>query len=185
MRLPTIAVFVSVGAAALTPATSHCQDPDGAAPLVTSYLARFYCSDDEPRDLPGGADRRWDTEVALANQNVGEVALEIWATEARPIFGTPPLAHSESAVELDLAPGDAVRIGCSAIQKLLPTQHQMGSSRRAIPNGFIRINASAELDAVATYVYFVSCRGSDGAAGGASTQLVTLQPGMRADYTNE
>lgn len=157
----------------LLPATA--QEADEARDKLYTYSARFFCS--KPRDtlLPGQCgDSCWDTDIALTNSGRGEVHATIWAVEARPISDDLPPTRSEPSIELVLAPNDAVRLGCGSIDELLPAEQTLGRTKKAQPNGFLRIETDLPLTAVATYQYRVTRSSSDGVGAGVAIEVVQL-----------
>jgi hypothetical protein len=155
---------------------AFAQDPGERNSNPYAYSARFFCSQAQDGPLPGGCENCWDTDIALANPGRQAANITIWVVEARPISQDPPPTRSEPAIELILAPNDAVRLGCGSIERLLPAVEMLGRSRKAQPNGFLRLESDRQINAVATYVYRATRASSDGEGTGVSAQVLELKP---------
>lgn len=173
MRL-TVPLLTLAGILYCQPAAAQEQEQPPAK--TYSYSARFFCSEPADRRLPGDCERCWDTEIALSNTGRGEANIEIWAVEARPISENPPPTRSEPSIELLFVPNDAVKLGCGSIHDLLPAEQSLGATRKARPNGFLRLVSDRPLQAVATYVYRIYQADGDGKSAGASIEVVHLAP---------
>jgi len=147
----------------------------GGEDFKLHYSARFFCSQAQDRVLPGDCGDCWDTEIALANPGRVTANITIWVVEARPISQDPPATRSEPAIELTLAPNDAVRVGCGSIDRLLPAEEMLGRARKAQPNGFLRFESDKRINAVATYVYRVTRSTGEGEAAGVGVEVVELR----------
>jgi hypothetical protein len=144
------------------------------APYI--YSARFYCTTDSDQGLPGNCRDCWDTEIGLTNSGREMANVTIWSVEARPVLSDPPPTRSEPAIELELAPNDAVRLSCAAINRLLPAVEMLGRSRRAQPNGFLRVESDRRLKAVAVYVFRASVIQGEGSGTGIGIDVVEIEP---------
>jgi hypothetical protein len=156
---------------------AFAQDAEKPDTKLLAYSARFYCSQPQDRTLPGNCSsvECWDTEIALANPGRLAANITIWVVEARPISQDPPPTRSEPAIELTLAPNDAVRIGCGSIDRLLPAEEMLGRARKAQPNGFLRVESDKRINAVATYVYRLTTSTSQGEGAGVGVDVVELK----------
>jgi hypothetical protein len=172
--LRSIVVYCIAGASlGLGPA--FAQEAEPAGPLH-SYSARFFCSGANDQNLPGNCEQCFDSEIALTNTGRETASITIWAVEARPIFSDPPPTRSEPAVELELVPNDAVRIGCGSLNRLLPAEEMLGRARKAVPNGFLRFESNKRIKAVATYVFRTVEQRGDGTGAGVSLEVVEIEP---------
>ena len=161
-------------AGGLVPALAQ-EAAEPAGPLYV-YSARFFCSEATDLDLPANCERCFSTEIGLVNTGRETANVTIWAVEARPIFVDPPPTRSEPAVELELAPNDAVRIGCGSLNRLLPAEEMLGRARKAQPNGFLRFDSDKRIKAVATYVFRTLTQYGEGAGAGVGLEVVEIEP---------
>lgn len=160
----------------LVPVPLTAQEAAAPARPEHAYSARFFCSFAGDQSLPGNCPDCWDTEIALSNAGRETANITIWAVEARPIFADPPPTRSEPALDLELAPNDAVRIGCGSIHRLLPAVESLGRSRKAEPNGFLRFDSDRRIKAVATYVFRTTIQNGDGTGAGVGIEVVEIEP---------
>jgi hypothetical protein len=172
----TAALLGTIAVALAGLGTASAQDAEPSRNLL-AYSARFYCTQPQDQTLPGNCNPNcWDTEIAVANPGRSTAKISIWVVEARPISQDPPPTRSEPGIELTLAPNDAVRLGCGSIDRLLPAEELLGHSRKASPNGFLRLESDRAINAVATYVFRVAQSSSQGEGAGASIDVVELKP---------
>ncbi|MBI1355318.1 MAG: hypothetical protein GC160_13295 [Acidobacteria bacterium] len=122
------------------------------------YATKYLCSRATSAPLPYQdciGDTCFDTEVSLYNLSGESAQLRISAVEAVPPDQSPPQNLGE-ALEITLEPDGAIRLGCGEIDRLALAQKFVRGQRKPIPNGFVRIESSVDVEATVIHSVFVN-----------------------------
>ena len=128
--------------------TMYAQEEDALDTRTFIYSAKFVCKNAgiPATDVgPASTPSVYRTVINLHNLHAEPVGLVIRAVEARGLNSTVPGASGR--IEKRLKPGEAVFIGCNAIQEILggvPDVHNK-------VDGFVTVASKRRLDAAAVY----------------------------------